>query len=125
MKDIEKKIERVLRIGIAGEFFGHAMFAVQGKAAWIPWVQKFLPLSNAGAIQFLFWIGVLDIIIALVVLVKPFRPVVLWAVFWGFWTALLRPIVGESFWDFIERWTNWAAPLALYFVLRSKDQPKV
>jgi hypothetical protein len=32
---------------------------------------------------------------------------------WGFWTALVRPIVGEPIWDFVERFANWGAPLAL------------
>jgi len=44
----------------------------------------------------------------------------LWMVFWGFWTALLRPIVGMPIWDFVERWANWGAPLALYFLLKDK-----
>jgi len=51
------------------------------------------------------------------VLVKPIRVALLWAVLWGFWTALLRPIVGESFWDFVERSANWGAPLALLLML--------
>jgi len=37
--------------------------------------------------------------------------------FWGFRTALLRPIVGEPIWDFIERWANWGAPLALLLLI--------
>jgi sorbitol-specific phosphotransferase system component IIC len=61
----------------------------------------------------LMWIGILDMLVALIVLVKPIRVVLLWAALWGFWTALLRPIVGEPIWDFVERSANWGAPLAL------------
>jgi len=39
---------------------------------------------------------------------------------WGFWTALVRPLVGMSWLDFVERGANWATPLALYFFYRSK-----
>ena len=63
-------------------------------------------------------VGVMDIVVALIILFKPIRPILLWAAFWGFWTALVRPLVGEPIWDFIERFANWAAPLALYYLVR-------
>ena len=112
-----KKIEWILRIAVAGEFIGHGMFAVQGKAAWIGWIQKFGIADPATAAKLLLLVGLLDIFVAIVVLIKPIRAALLWATFWGFWTALVRPIVGESFWDFIERWANWGAPLALLFLV--------
>ena len=63
------------------------------------------------------FIGLADLTVALIVLIKPIRIVLLWATFWGFWTALLRPMVGEPIWDFIERWANWGAPLALLILI--------
>ena len=59
----------------------------------------------------------LDLLVALIVLMRPIRLVLLWAAFWGFWTALVRPLVGEPIWDFIERWANWGAPLALLLLI--------
>lgn len=106
-------IQWVLRIAVAGEFFGHGILAVQGKKAWIGWMQQLLGTSPEVSTQLIFWVGALDILVAFIVLVRPVRVVLLWAAVWGFWTALLRPIVGESFWDFIERFANWGAPLAL------------
>ena len=47
---------------------------------------------------------------------QPIRLALLWMAFWGFWTALIRPIVGMPIWDFVERWANWGAPLALLFM---------
>lgn len=55
----------------------------------------------------------MDLTVAFFVLVKPIRIVLVWASVWGFWTAFLRPMVGEAVWDFVERWANWGAPLAL------------
>ncbi|MBI5045744.1 MAG: hypothetical protein HZC14_01920 [Candidatus Niyogibacteria bacterium] len=108
-----KLMEWVLRIAVAGEFIGHGVFALQGKAQWVGWFSKF-GISDVGlATQLLFIVGLMDLTVALFVLVKPMRFVLLWAVLWGFWTALLRPIVGEPIWDFVERWANWGAPLAL------------
>ena len=74
------------------------------------------------ATQLLFVVGLSDVLVAFIVLVKPMRPVLLWATFWGFWTALLRPLVGESVLDFVERWANWAAPLALYLLLEKQKK---
>ena len=108
-----KVVEWVLRIAVAGEFLGHGVFALQGKQQWIGWFSTF-SISDAGvASQLLFLVGALDVALAILVLIKPIRIALLWMVFWGFWTALVRPIVGEPIWDFVERWANWGAPLAL------------
>lgn len=108
-----KTIEWVLRIAVFGEFLGHGVLALQGKKAWIEWFSVF-GITDAGtATQLLFFVGALDVILALLVLVRPVRLALLWMTLWGFWTALLRPIVGEPIWDFVERSANWGAPLAL------------
>lgn len=112
-----KLIEWVLRIAVAGEFIGHGVFALQGKKAWIEWFSIF-GISDAGlATQLLFLVGALDIALAILILIKPVRVALLWMVLWGFWTALIRPIVGEPIWDFVERWANWGAPLALLLLV--------
>ncbi|MBI2628144.1 MAG: DoxX family membrane protein [Candidatus Niyogibacteria bacterium] len=112
-----KLIAWVLRISVAGEFIGHGVFALQGKKDWVNWFAKF-GVSNAGtAAQLLFLIGIIDIALAILILIKPVRIALLWMAFWGFWTALLRPIVGMPVWDFVERWANWGAPLALLLIV--------
>ncbi len=118
----EKKIEWVLKVGVAGEFLGHGVFAILGKADWIKWVQQLSGLDAATATTFIFIIGLMDIALAALVLWKPIKPLLLWMAFWGFWTALVRPLVGMPVWDFIERFANWAAPLALYFHLLGKNR---
>ncbi|MFA6520667.1 MAG: hypothetical protein WCT44_03615 [Candidatus Paceibacterota bacterium] len=118
----EKKIEWILRIGVAGEFLGHGMFAIIGKADWVAWTQKLTGLDLATATMFMTVVGVVDVVLALIILWKPMRPLLLWMAFWGFWTALVRPLVGLPIWDFIERFANWAAPLALYFLYKNKNQ---
>lgn len=110
-------VEWILRVAVAGEFLGHGVFALQGKKAWIGWIQQLTGIEAGLSAQLLLLIGMADILTALVILARPMRPVLLWASFWGFWTALVRPLVGEPIWDFIERWANWGAPLALFFVL--------
>ncbi|MBI2640343.1 MAG: hypothetical protein HYW91_00440 [Candidatus Sungbacteria bacterium] len=112
-----KLIEWVLRVAVAGEFIGHGVFALQAKKDWVGWFAKFGVASPDTATQILFVIGLADIALAILVLVKPIRVALLWMVLWGFWTALLRPIVGMPVWDFVERWANWGAPLALLLLI--------
>ena len=110
-------VEWILRVAVAGEFAGHGVFALSGKPAWIDWIRQLTGIEIGTAATLLTLIGLIDLLVALVVLVRPIRAVILWAAFWGFWTALVRPIVGEPIWDFIERWANWGAPLALLLLL--------
>lgn len=112
-------MEWVLRIGVFGEFLGHGILGLQGKKQWIGWTQQLTGVDASMATQLIFLVGLLDITVACIVLIKPLKPVLLWATFWGFWTAILRPIVGESILEFIERWANWAAPLALFMLLNA------
>lgn len=114
----EKKMEWILRVAVAGEFLGHGALALGQKAQWLGWIEQVLKVEPASAIVILTIIGALDVALAALILIKPIRPIILWMAVWGFLTALLRPIVGESIWDFIERFANWGAPLALYYLLK-------
>ena len=118
----EKKAEWLLRIGVAGEFAGHGAFALQGKADWIKWAQQLSGMDASTATTFIFVVGVVDVLLAILILVKPIRPLLLWMAFWGFCTALVRPLVGLPIWDFIERWANWAAPLALFYFYKGRGK---
>lgn len=119
-----KLMQWVLRIAVAGEFIGHGAFALQGKAQWVGWIQKFGVADAALATKLLFLVGVCDLVLALIVLVRPVNILTLWMAVWGFWTALVRPLVGESFWDFVERSANWGAPLALLLIQGWPKNPK-
>lgn len=112
-----KALEWILRIGIAGEFIGHAVFALQGKETWLKYFTP-LGISAEGAAQILPFIGAMDLTLGLLVLIKPMRPLLLWMALWGLITGLARPLGGDPIWDFIERFPNWAAPLALWAYLQ-------
>ncbi len=112
-----KRIEWVLRIAVAGEFLGHGVFALQGKQAWLNWISQLTGADAGTAAILLTLVGLFDVVVAIIVLLRPVRIALLWAAVWGFWTALVRPIVGEPIWDFVERWANWGAPLALLLLI--------
>jgi uncharacterized membrane protein YphA (DoxX/SURF4 family) len=117
---MNKRIEWILRIAVAGEFIGHGIFGLQAKATWVGWAQQLLGVSVETATTLIILVGVMDVALGILVLIKPIRPIVLFMALWGLWTALLRPIVGEPFADFVERWANWGAPLALYYLLKQR-----
>ena len=68
----------VLRIAVAGEFFGHGVLAVQGKPAWIEWFSLFGVSDPILASQLLTAIGTLDILLSILVLFLPVPLALLW-----------------------------------------------
>ena len=66
-----------LRIGVAGEFLGHGILALQGKADWIGWFAKFGISDPGTAATLLTLVGAMDILVALIVLFKPIKPILL------------------------------------------------
>lgn len=62
-----------LRIGVAGEFLGHGVFALQGKPDWIGWFAKFGVSDPSTAATLLTLVGLMDILVALVVLFRPIK----------------------------------------------------
>ena len=123
-----KNYEWILRIGVFGTFFGHGIFALMIKQGWIPYFTS-LGISESTAVTLLPLIGMMDIVVAIFALFKPLKIVLIWATIWGVITALIRPLTGEPIWDFIERSSNWAAPLALLaiqgFPKKAKDFFKI
>ncbi len=114
----QKIIEWILRISVAGSFVGHGMFAIQGKEGWFKYFNAVGIEKVDTIITLLLLVGILDVVLAVLVLIKPIRLAVLWMAIWGLWTAMIRwPVGPDPIWDFVERWSNWGAPLALLFVL--------
>jgi hypothetical protein len=108
-------VEYILRIGAFATFLGHGIFAFSVKLQWITYLMT-VGFSRETSIQIMPYIGILDFIIAFFLLIKPFKAVIIWAFIWTLLTALMRPISGESIWEFVERGANWSVPLALFFI---------
>lgn len=95
-------------------FIGHGSFGIIGKQIWCNYFGVF-GISQNVSYQLMPLIGVIDILFGITILFYPLRAVVAWLVVWGTFTALLRPLSGEPFGEFIERAGNFGAPLALLF----------
>ncbi len=111
-----EKVEWILRVAIFGTFLGHGVLALQLKSSFLNYITAMTGISGPLAENLLIAIGIVDIITAAFMIVFPFKLMLIWAASWGFLTALARPVAGEPIWDFIERWANWGAPLALLYL---------
>jgi uncharacterized membrane protein YphA (DoxX/SURF4 family) len=115
-----KALTLVLRIGACCCFVGHGVFGLMRKPAWIPYFGVVgVGADAAGVLMPL--VGTVDIAMGLLVLVRPVPIVLAWMTAWAIWTALLRPLAGESVWEALERAGNFGAPLALLFLVRSRQ----
>ena len=108
-------IPTLLRVGVAGCFIGHGAFGLITKAAWVPYFAVG-GISEPMAWRLMPWVGTMDVTVGILALLGPCRALFLWAVIWATWTALLRPLSGESAWEFFERAGNYGIPLALLAV---------
>lgn len=111
-----KIIEWILRLGLFGEFLGHGIFAWQLKPRFLEMLAAMTGIAGQTAETLMRAIGGIDIVVGILAIVKPIRIVLIYAALWGFLTALARPIAGDPIWDFVERWANWAVPLALLYI---------
>ena len=116
-----KVAEYVLRVGVFGTFVGHGILAFQQKESWITYLNT-IGFSDETALQIMPVIGVVDILVGIITLVRPIKFVILYAVIWAFLTASIRPISGEPILEFVERAANWATPLGLYFLINKKGE---
>jgi hypothetical protein len=109
-----RRLEPLLRVATAGTLVGHGAFgALMAKPAWLGYLAAAgLPPSPA----LVSLVGWLEIAAGLLVLAWPAHGLLLLVVLWKVGTELLRPLAGEPFWEFVERWSNYTAPLALLYV---------
>ncbi len=120
---MDRRIHLLLRIALALTFLGHGIFALNGRMSWIPYLTT-LGIPENTAISLLPLIGILDLVVATLLVLKPFKWLYLWCFIWTFSTALVRPSVGESWWEFIERGAFYGVSLALYLhSLQPKPTP--
>jgi len=110
--NLEQKVHYTLRIAAGLCFIGHGAFGIITKSIWCNYFAVF-GIGQALSFKLMPFVGTIDIICGLLILFYPIRAVVLWLVMWGFVTALLRPLSGEPFFEFIERFGNFGTPLAL------------
>jgi hypothetical protein len=111
------KISWILRVGASMEFIGHGMLGIKGVAAWTSYFAV-VGIHRDTALSLMPWVGLMDVAMGTAILLFPMRGAVLYMTLWGFWTAILRPLAGESAWEAVERAGNFGALFALYLLDR-------
>jgi len=147
-KTLQTQLHWTLRVTVALCFIGHGTWGLITKSGWLPF------FASQGIEPELAWtlqpiIGAFDIIMALLLLRKSNRAILIWMFLWALWTAMLRPLAGNlekveadevwtvqireearpdktQTWEFWERAGNWGPPFMLLvmggaFALRKKD----
>ena len=118
----ERRLELLLRIGAAGCFIGHGAFGVIGKEAWLPYFAV-AGIPEAWAWRLMPLVGGVDILVGVLVLLAPRGILLVYMAGWAFWTALLRPLAGESFFETLERAGNYGIPIAFLLLLNTSWRP--
>jgi len=148
-KTLQSQLHWTLRITAALCFIGHGTWGLITKAGWLPFFQsQGIEPDIAWKLQPL--IGAFDILMAIILLRKPNRTILIWMFLWALWTAILRPLAGNlekiqvdgewivqvatdsmrvakmQIWEFLERAGNWGPPFILLvmggsFALTNKD----
>ncbi len=100
------------------EFIGHGMLGIKGVAQWVSYFAV-VGIHRDGALALMPAVGWGDVAMGVAIIVLPVRAVILYMAAWGLWTAILRPLAGESAWEAVERTGNFGALLALFLLARS------
>ena len=106
---LEWKIHWLFRLALFCEFVGHGAFGVLTKQAWVAYFTLF-GIPEAWGWRLMPVVGSVDIVLGTLTLVAPIRAALLYMTIWGFFTALLRPLAGEGWWEFFERAYNFGVP---------------
>jgi hypothetical protein len=101
----------ILRIAAAMCFVGHGAFGVITKPAWVAFFHA-LGISEPMAYRLMPIVGTNDLIMGIFVILSPCRIVLAWMTVWAVFTAFLRPLAGQGYWEVLERAGNYGIPLA-------------
>ena len=77
-----------------------------------------LPFGAAGLTPVIGW---LELLLGVAVIAAPIPALLLSIFAWKIATEMLYPLSGYPFWEFIERGGSYAAPLALFFIVKRRE----
>ena len=114
---IKKRLDFWLRISVSLCFIGHGAWGVIGKDQWVLYFNV-VGIRDSLATILMPMVGVVDILIGIIFLFYLIQIGLCYFIWqgWAFWTALLRPLAGESFWEVWERAGNYFPPI-LFLIL--------
>lgn len=116
------RLSWLLRIATASALIGHGGFGwAMAKPDWLGYAAAAGLTASPPALAA---VGLFEIALGVVVLARPVRALLLFVLAWKVATELLRPLAGEPVWEFVERWSNYTAPLALLYLRGYPARPR-
>jgi len=116
-------IEKLFGLFIGLTFIGHGLKALLQEPEYLDYLYflfGLLPTNNFSSFEFikqaLNTIGAIDVLVGVIVILKPaHKKILLYLCLWGFVTALLRPLYSGSYGllPFLLRIPHWLIPLSL------------
>lgn len=113
----------ILRIGAGLCFIGHGAVALGAATKFVALLATF-GLDHSQSLVLLKVIGLLDIALGLLILFKPSKNILRWAMVWTGLTLLAWAFHGDSLMDLFRRVTYLTTPAALLVLLYSKTTAK-
>ena len=115
--EMARRLAWTMKVSIALLMVGHGGLGIwAAKAEWfdfLGWLGITRASQATGVMQ---WVGVFEVLVGLAVLIKPLRGILLFVLVWKVGTELLRPLVGQPNYQFVERAGDYVLPLALFWL---------
>lgn len=117
-EDVARRLGWVVQGSIALLLIGHGgLGLVADKKEWFDFFGWFgISAASVSANHLMQWVGLFEVALGVAVLVKPLRGLLLFILVWKVGTELLRPLVGQPNFQFIERAGDYVLPITLLWV---------
>ena len=112
-------LEWILRLATAGAFLGHGAYgAITEKPGWYGFLGELgFTRAEVDANHLMQWVGGFEMLLGVLALVAPVPALLLFLFAWKIGTEFLwYPLHALPAWEWVERWSNYTAPLALLVV---------
>lgn len=121
--------EWILRIALGIVFAVHGLECIEGNPNFIDLILSSgrnlagIRIAESAAVGLLEWIGIVDLVVATALLLRPHPAVLGWAAFWGAVTALSRVTANgwSAYPDVLVRSSHVLGPLALLWLVRGRS----
>jgi hypothetical protein len=116
-RELVRKLAWITRGSIALLFVGHGGLGIwAAKQEWFDFLGWFGVAESSQAVDLMIWVGIFEVVLGLAVLYRPLRSLLVLVLVWKLGTELLRPLVGQPNYQFVERAGDYVLPLALFWL---------
>ena len=116
--ELGRRLAWIMRASIALLLVGHGGLGIwAAKQEWFDFLGWFGVTDTSQSADLMQWVGLFEVGLGLAVLLKPMRGLLLFVFAWKVGTELLRPLVGQPNYQFVERAGDYVLPLTLLWLV--------